>query len=567
MTTTTPPFPSTDPLPAKLRRPRQTGSLVLVACLLLPGLLPAGTPQVLAQQNDSQPSASLGAVSFESSAPPAVQETFQAAVAALHSFFYDEAADLFREVQEQAPGFAMAYWGEAMTFNHPLWAQQDRQAALEVLRRLGETPEARAAKAPTEREKEYLRSLEVLYGTGDEVPAPKEERDQAYSDVLKNLAATHRRDEDAAAFYALSLQGLTADGVVKLQHRMRSAAVLERLFDRHREHPGVLHYLIHAYDDPIHAPLGLRPAVLYARVAPAAPHALHMPSHIFVQLGHWERVVASNVDAYQASVDWVERRGHSRAREDFHSLSWLGYGYLQQGQLDEARNTLEIAETVTEETGDPWVRHYRDRMHARLVIESRRWQDLEVPDTRAGDHGSQRGSYAALLFADGAAAVRRDDLDAARHAHQLLADLAEETGDDASRVSGTSLAALIKLAEGLTPEALTLLDEATALEDRMELPMGPPMPVKPSHELYGEVLLEMDRPAEAAEQFEKALRRTPNRALSLLGAARAAKALGDEARAREHYRLLAGIWQKADEHWQGLDEVRQRAGLAGGGAR
>ena len=511
----------------------------------------------LAAQGDAQeadastPSLDLGKLPFENSGPEEAQEPFLQGLAALHSFFYDEAADLFRKAEEVAPDFAMAYWGEAMTYNHPLWRQQDREAALEVLNRLAPTPEERAAKAGTERERAYLEAVEILYGDG-----PKAQRDEAYSEHMTRVAARWPKDYDAAAFYALSLQGLLRDGDRGMQDRMRSAAVLERLFDRVPNHPGVLHYLIHAYDDPIHAPLGLRAAVLYARVAPAAPHALHMPSHIFVQLGLWDRVVASNIDAYQASVDWVVRRGHSRAKEDFHSLSWLHYGYLQQGRFDAADEQFAIIEEVVEETEDVWVERYRNWMAARRVLESRQWesedwQPLEVPEG-ADAAGPLDGSLAGLVFINGMAAAERGDLDAARQAHARLIERLEELEDpgEASQILDKELAARIRLAEGETDEALSLLREAVGLEGEMRLPSGPVHPIKPAHEMYGEVLLELERTEAAAEQFELALQRTPNRVWSLLGSARAAAALGDTTTARERYGLLAGIWRDADPKLQ-----------------
>lgn len=538
---------------------RRTSSLFLVASsfvLVLLALSLLDTP-LLAQDDapveSSSPTLDLGTVELESSAPPEAEETFQRGVAALHSFFYDEAADLFRRTQEIAPDFAMAYWGEAMTYNHPLWRQQDRDAAREVLKRLAPTPEERAAKAPTARERAYLEAVEILYGEGS-----KAERDLAYSEKMKEIAARWGRDVNAAAFYALSLQGLMRDGVQGLKDRMRSAAVLERLFDLHRSHPGVLHYLIHAYDDPVHAPLGLRAAVLYADVAPSVPHALHMPSHIFVQLGIWDRVVASNIDAYQASVDWVKARGHSRAKEDFHSLAWLHYGYLQQSRFGKADETYAIIDEVAEETGQPWVIQYRDSMRARRILESRQWRpDLEVT-VPEGATMSEKSSLAALLLAQGWSALEAEpaDPETARQALAGLETLADEMERPAITILAEELQALIALGEDRTEDALALLREAVAREERMDPPSGPPHPVQSAHELYGEVLLELGRPQQALEQFEASLQRTPNRALSLLGAARSARAAGEGEKAASHYRSLAGIWSTADPELPRVSEVR-----------
>jgi len=532
--------------------PAVLGVSLPVVSLLVVSLLVA--PDAARSQSSSR---DLGVVPFENSGPAEAQEPFLKGLAALHSFFYDEAADLFREAQEIAPDFAMAYWGEAMTYNHPLWRQQDREAAVEALGRLAPTPAERAAKAGTDRERAYLQTVETLYGEGSE-----EERNLAYSEALKTLAARWRQDLDASAFYALSIQGLGRDGTLGMQDRIRSAAVLEPLFDRNPDHPGVLHYMIHAYDDPIHAPLGLRPAVLYARSAPAVPHALHMPSHIFVQLGMWDRVVASNIDAYQASVDWVQRRGHSRAKQDFHSLSWLHYGYLQQGRYQDADRIFDKIEEVATETEDTWVRQYRNWMAARRVLESHAWASdewtpLEVP-VGADASGPEGASLAGMVFVNGVAAVERGELEAAREAHARLTERLEGLEDpgESSEILAQELEGLILLAEGKADEGLARIGEAAEMEAAMDAPSGPVHPVKPALELHGEVLLALDRPADAETQFERALQRTPNRVMSLLGWARAAAAQGKEDAARERYASLAAIWQKADPGLPAVAEAR-----------
>src|SRR5207247_4887324 len=223
-----------------------------------------------------------------SSGSPSAQSAFLRALAQLHNFEYDSAADLFKQAQQVDPRFAMAYWGEAMTYNHPVWADQDRDTAVKALERLGQTPEVRIAKAATEREKDYMRAVEILYGDGDKVS-----RDFAYADAM---AALHRKfpdDVDAAAFHALALLGTAHEGR-DFAIYMQSAAILEPLFPSHPNHPGIAHYLIHSYDDPVHAPLGLRAARAYSKIAPSAGHAQHMCSHIFVAMGMWEDVVTAN---------------------------------------------------------------------------------------------------------------------------------------------------------------------------------------------------------------------------------------------------------------------------------
>ena len=212
----------------------------------------------------------LGKIDFPNSGKPAAQQAFIKAVLLLHSFEYSDAREAFQEVQRIDPAFAMAYWGEAMTHNHPLWRQQDREAALQALGKLASTPEARSARTPTDRERGYLQAVEVLFGDGDKV-----ERDDLYSEAMRQLAERHPDDLEARSFYALSILG-TAQGQREFSVYMRAGAVAEEIFDANPHHPGAVHYMIHSYDDPVHAPLGLRAARVYAKIAPAASHAQHM---------------------------------------------------------------------------------------------------------------------------------------------------------------------------------------------------------------------------------------------------------------------------------------------------
>ena len=245
----------------------------------------------------------FGEVAFANSGPKAVQADFLRGLALLHNFEYEEAADSFRNAQKVAPDFAMAYWGEAMTQSHPVWHEEDIDAARGVLKRLAPTPEARLAKAPTEREKLYLRSVEVLFGDGT-----KQERDRRHEAVLAELHRKFPDDVDGSAFYALSILG-TAEKGRDFATYMRAAAVLEEVFPQHPRHPGVVHYLIHCYDDSVHAPLGLRAARIYSKIAPEADHAQHMTSHIFLALGMWDEEITANETAMAVGNRYRQKMG------------------------------------------------------------------------------------------------------------------------------------------------------------------------------------------------------------------------------------------------------------------
>ena len=505
----------------------------------------------------------LGKVDFPTSGSPAAQAHFVRGVAALHSFWYDEAADAFRAAQKEEPGFAMAYWGEAMTFNHPIWNEQDRDAALAVLKRLAPTREERAAKAPTEREKAFLAAVEILYGEGD-----KDARNAAYAAAMRAIHERWPDDFEAASFYALSLIGPALTGPPGDQRErslIQAAAILEELFDRNPEHPGVVHYLIHAYDDPLHAPLGLRAARVYAKVAPAAHHALHMPAHIFVQLGDWTSAAASNEAAWAASVAWVKRRQLAIDKEDFHSLSWLAYAYLQQGRFKKAQETLDVAREAARQSDSPRIATAVREMEARQSIETRTWSQaalpLGAPKKAEGDGGypagmAHGGGEASRLLAIGLGAARSGDLATAEEAARRLKAMGEDHGNSGVEVMELEVRALVQQARGKTGEARKLLAAAAQTEARMAPPSGPPDPLKPAHELYGEVLLAQGNAKAAAEQFTAALLRMPNRAASLLGAARAAAKLGDADAARRYYGQLAASWQQADPDRPELAEAK-----------
>src|SRR6059058_1452540 len=246
-----------------------------LACFLAGASLSAQTP-------------GLGTITFPTSGPPAAQSAFIRGVLLLHSFEYQDAARAFREAQRIDPRFALAYWAEAMTYTHPLWNEQDANAARAALQRLGPTPQARRAKAPTPRERAYLNAVEILYGDG-----PKARRDTAYSRAMERLVARFPADREAQVLYAASLLGLS-QGVRNVPTYMRAAAIVGRVFRDNPDHPGAAHLLIHCYDDPIHAPLGLAAARAYSKIAPDAAHAQHMTTHIFLALGMWDEVVSQN---------------------------------------------------------------------------------------------------------------------------------------------------------------------------------------------------------------------------------------------------------------------------------
>jgi len=507
---------------------------------LAPLLLVPGVP---AQTSD------LGRIEFPSTGSEQAQEPFLRGVLLLHSFEYEDAREEFRRAQGADPGFALAYWGEALTHSHPLWREEDVTAARAALARLAPTPEERAAKAGTERERRFLASVERLFGEGDRIV-----RHRAYCAALGSLWSDDPGDLEAGAFHALSILG-TSLGVRDERVYMRAAAVGEEVYRRDPRHPGALHYLIHCYDDPVHAPLGLRMAREYDQVAPAAAHALHMPSHIYFALGMWDEGVAANVRSAAAADARRERKGLGIDARGWHSLLWLHYAYLQQGRTAAAAELLEEARRDADAARSERTRYHLALMRAAHLIDTRDWdgpaarieielEGLTAP-TVAADHcvrgfaalgRGERGLAEEILASmrgvsawDGVP-VPGATLASCCAPASAVDDLVSAPGRMAAEVMARELEGAIRLAEGEERAGLELLRGAAALEDEMGFDFGPPLVVLPAHELLGEILLERDDPRAAAAEFEAALGRAPGRARALHGLARAEAARAAERR-------------------------------------
>ena len=491
----------------------------------------------------------LGELDFENSGSPAAQPHFIRGVLLLHSFEYSRAAEAFRKAQEADPGFAMAYWGEAMTHNHTIWAEQDRAAAQRVLSRLGATAEERLGKAPTAREKAYVAAVHVLFGEG-----PKKERDAAYEKAMQQIAAAHPDDLDARAFHALALLGLS--GIDRnTENYMKAAAIAEEVYEVKPRHPGALHYLIHAYDDPVHAPLGLRAARKYGKVAPAAAHALHMPSHIFFALGMWDESIDVNV----ASLAAARRDGGIGT----HPLHWLVYAYLQQGRRDDAAALLRmLADDARKKPAAREPRIGLAQSCATWIVET--GSDREAPCNAGIDRSGIRAidPFTGYEFARGFAAVQRNDLTAARASLDRLRQMTEAgrvavtIEDGASRTDRVleqdvayaeimirQLDAAILFADGKREEAIKAAGAAAAAERALSFAYGPPRSPTPPAELHADLLLTAGRFDEARRSYEETLQRTPGRALALAPLATSADRSAHPELAREARAQLKKQWR------------------------
>ena len=460
-------------------------------------------------------SSSLGDVDFPTSGSTMAQRHVLRGALLLHNFEYDDAQAAFQRAQKVDPDFAMAYWGEAMTMNHPLWGEEDLQQARDILRRLAPTSAERMAKAPTERERGYLRAVEALYGAGE-----KHQRDLRYMAAMRSLAEQFPQDENAQTWYALSMLG-AAQGNREDGRYLEAASIARRVFEANPRHPGAAHYLIHALDDPAHASLALKAARTYADVAPAAPHAQHMPSHVFMALGMWDDVVKANERSWAASEDRRIRQGLGVEKRSYHTAYWLMYAWLQQGRVEEAKTLLAMVEEDAQRVSSRSVRGYRAAMRATYIVESRDWDVSGLDRDRSALRFSATTSEA---FAIGMSAVQTGRMDVANQSLDQLRQRVSQAADEEStdhvasgKVMTRQLAAMIFIARGNVDDGLSLLQETASLEDTVPYTYGPPFPVKPSHELLGEVLLRLGKRDAAHRQFTLALERMPQRALSLAG--------------------------------------------------
>jgi hypothetical protein len=300
-------------------------------------------------------------VTGKSEAMPA----FQNGLRMLHNFMYQDAAEAFIEAQELDPDFAMAYWGEAMTYNHAVWGDLDIDKARNALAKLGSTKEERVAKAKSKLEQDFITSIEILYGE-----ETKKEREKKYSEFLSTMYKSYSDEREVAAFYALSLLGLKTGWSEMEEYNFKAEKIAKEILTKNPTHPGALHYLIHSDDHPDYADKALEAARDYAKVASYAGHALHMPSHIYLALGMWEDVVTSNEISWQASVDRKNKKQLNNDELDYHSHLWLSYGYLQQDRYEDAARIIKNQETLTTELSSPRARFHLLMMKGHYITET-----------------------------------------------------------------------------------------------------------------------------------------------------------------------------------------------------
>jgi tetratricopeptide (TPR) repeat protein len=536
-----------------------------VACLLLFSSLFALAIFIPALADDEKDhlhhedltTAQLGLVNFTVSCSPAVQKPFERGVALLHSFWYEEAEKEFMQVSADDPHCAMAHWGVAMSLWHQLWNEPDSKV---IQHGLDEVHQAKTTDGPTTpREQAYIAAIAAFYTDSEKLN--HKARAKSYSDGMKKIYETYPDDHEAAAFYALSLLASEPHDDTTFANRKQAAAVLEKLFAIEPDHPGVAHYLIHAYDKPQLAQLGLPAARRYAQIAPAAPHALHMPSHIFARVGDWQDDINSNL-ASIAATRKTAAMGMGGEGHQFHAMDFLVYAYLQSGREADAQKIIDEVKAMPP-VKNMYGMDSDPRVSAQARFEST--YALELHDWRSAASlspvpGADPGVNSVTFLARAIGAARSGQLaDARKDVEQIQSNiktLSEKKSKDEADLLTRQIAAplaWIAHAEGKDDHAISLLrplaeKETEGTSDTGDLQV---------HEMLADMLLEAKRPQEALAEYQIDLKLNPNRFDGLYGAARAAEATGKQTDASEYYAQLLKICDGSSSTRPELSHARQ----------
>ena len=487
----------------------------------------------------------LGKVSFANSCDAKVQQELQRAVAMLHSFWFDAGEAAFRHVLADDPSCAIATWGiAALQMNNPLAGQgaspkgaETALAALEQGRQIG---------AKTERERDYIEAVATYYA--DFASRPERARQASRAQAYEALAAKYPSDDEAQTFSALYTAGTQSQADQTYAAYLKAAAVLEKQFVKYPDHPGVAHYLIHSYDAAPIAPKGLPAARKYSTLAPDAPHALHMPSHIFTRVGAWADSAATN----RRGADVAKKNnGPNDLIDAFHAADYMTYAYLQLGRVEAARKVLEEFRATTRPNPAIFVGPYAEAMMpARAALERGEWSAAaQLPSLES------RFAFveAITTFSRALGAARKGDAAAAEQEaakletqHKALIEAKNNYWATEVEVQRVAAGAWIAKAKGQNDEALKLMRAAADMEDRNEKHIVTPGRVLPARELLGDLLMELKQPALALKEYEQSQVREPNRLRGFVGAAAAADAAGERDKARQHYAKLVELTREAD---------------------
>jgi tetratricopeptide (TPR) repeat protein len=499
---------------------------------------------IVSCKKDVKKTDTLGVVEFQVTGNKDAQEQFEKGLLLLHSFEYDDAREAFLEAQKKDPNMAMAFWGEAMTYNHSLWGEQDYEAGFSAVEKAKDLQDAEAY---SEIEQGFLEAVEILYSP----KTTKVQRDQAYKDYMKSLYETYPKNQEIAAFYAISLLGSVPEGRDDVVYG-QGAEVAKKVLEKNPKHPGALHYLIHSYDDPYHAELAIDAANSYSKVAPDASHALHMPSHIYVALGMWDEVINSNIDSYQASLNRMKRKELGNDARGYHAYHWLEYGYLQRGDFDKAKQMVLDMETYTIETPSDRSKIHLVFLKGTYLVETNQW-DSPIADIEIDVSNLSVTGQAQYYFIEGYEAFAENNLEKLEAIIETLSNeidenslLVENINDGFTVCSSLSRSAptqtninqsivMLKQLQALSAwldndnvKTESLLKETISAERELSYSYGPPVIQKPTNEMYADWLMSQNRFKEALEQYTTTLERATKRRLALEGIEKAGQLSNNE---------------------------------------
>ncbi|MDN5213595.1 hypothetical protein QQ020_16100 [Fulvivirgaceae bacterium BMA12] len=497
----------------------------------------------------------LEAINFPTSGEPEAQEHFIKGIWLLHNFDYNGAEEEFLKAQDLDPDFVMAYWGEAMTYNYPLWFRQDKDEALMALGFIDSEAKKRVKKAVTPLEKDLMRAVNILFGD-----LRKNLRDITYSNFMGVLYKKYPENHEVACFYALSLMG-TSHGRRHTPTYLKAGKILKKVLEENPDHPGALLYTLYAYDEPGLSHLALDAADAYAKLAPPSSHALHMPSHIFIASGMWDKVIKSNEASWQAREKIFETGELNHEDRAYHSLLWLTYGYLQQGRIEKARELIEIIQDdVAYHTSDRAKMNF-NAMRGAYLVHVKKWHDplanYKVNVSSLGPVFQATGYYI-----EGRAAIEGGEFDKAEKLIKkirnkqkksqivdVIDDIASIPPEYAKKVEESmvikifekELMASLMMEKRKYHAAELLIKEAIGLEEKLPFRFGPPTLIKPPYELYGDFLLLNNKPQAALEAYEKVFERSPRRTLAIQGVLESAAQLKNYDKIEEANRALNAI--------------------------
>jgi tetratricopeptide (TPR) repeat protein len=521
---------------------------------------------------------SAGTIDFPVSCTPAAQSEFVRGVALLHSFFYEEARRIFTGVAEKDPTCAMAQWGIAMTWWHPIWTPPTPD---EMRAGKAAADKAMAMTAGTDRERQFIVAVNAYYNTPEgpvtgEVgqschgPVGPRGRVVAYEKAMRKLYDSYPDDVEAQTFYALAVLavGYATPTDTALANQLEAARILEKLWTKNPQHPGVVHYLIHSYDYPALATRGLAAARSYGSIAPWVPHALHMPSHIFTRLGMWEESVAANRSSANASRAYAAMRHRDATEaEELHALDYMAYSYLQKAEDAKAKEIVDFAATVRKTNPELEFSgaYALAAIPSRYALERNAWADAAVLSVPGLPHWSSFPFMEAQIeYAHALGRAHTGDLDGARKAMDRMRQLRDATADPKFDYFKRHLdlqiqaaSAWVAFGEDKKEDAVNLLRRTAEAEDILGKHPVSPGALVPAREQLGDLLLKLNRPKEAQKEFEAALKIYPGRFRGLYGAAQAAEQIGEKDKARHYYAKLTEQTAKAGNSRSELAQLRE----------